>query len=725
MRAFARCRPWLPLALAALLAGGESLHLEAPGARVELAGGGVVTVAGGGFVARHGDWLLTGEALRWDQRRDVLWASGQIVFVMPGLRLHAERMGWRPGSRIGDAWEVRAWLERGKQRLRVSAERVELRPDRLVFHGVEADLGHGSVGRVSAARLTAWLREEPKREKGEREIDRYVSGVEVRHPTLWLAGVPVLWLPWLYRDYVLPYPWSTLEAGHSRRLGWWLRYTVGTDLPDWLGWRTRIHARADRHTRAGNGAGGELFWRHDAYGRGRAALYRMPRERVADPRDESQAGGERDASAMDAAHYAGGEGWALAGRYSALPDADPAPGLPDTRSPDERFRADYLRRQLEREPFARQGLSGAWSTPWFALSASGERRPNRWRDESERLGSVALALPRLTLAGPLAIEGAGAVERLRQEAARTEAARAAWTGRLALAQWWGGTGLDAAAGARGVAWWEGVLAGAERYEHDSLAVPEAAAGMRQRWEGRGEGWTAVLQPRLGLQLMGAAQGDGNPGYDFGDGVDRPEADRRYLVTALDAETRLGATSWQAAVTARWGLRRDDREARDELGVLHRGPFLAEVTASLRGSPHPSLESAADAAWDARLARWTRFDTRLRWHAHERLELLYNGTLVPATALRAAYWIHRGGASLALNRYRLEGWGELRPESADRPDGRLVDVWRVGAVRRLVDGTLGLHYENAAEPGRDIDHRVALSFGLGSDGPEPAAAAFGF
>ncbi|MCS6970555.1 MAG: hypothetical protein RMM29_09250 [Planctomycetota bacterium] len=715
----------LPLALAAALAGGDSLHLEAPGARVELREGGVVTVAGGGFVARYRDWLLSGEALRWDQRRGIVWASGAIVLVMPGLRLHAERLGLRLEERIGDAWEVQAWLERGERRLRVTAARVELRPDRLTFHDVSADAGHGSVFAATAARLTAWLREQPRLDKGEREIDRYVSGIEIVRPTLWAAGLPVLWLPWLYRDYLLDYPWSTLEAGRSRRLGWWLRYTIGSDLPEIAGWKPRLHLRVDRHTRAGNGGGLEAFWRHARFGRGRAMLYRLFRERVADPRDEDELGGEREATAVDAAHQVGGEGWALAGRYTALPDADPAAGLPPTRSPDERFRADYLRRQLEREPFARQGASGSWSTPWMTLTASAERRPNRWRDESERLGSVTLTVPRCTLAGPLAFEGQLAVERLRQEIARNEAARAHGRGGLALAQWWGGLGLDALLGARGVAWWDGVLAGRERWQHDSLLVPEAAAGLSQRWLGGGEDWSASLEPRLGLQLLGARRGDGNPGYDFGDGVDRPEADRRYLVSELRGESRWAASAFSGELRARWGLRRDDREALDELGVRHRGPWLADVALRLRGSPRPDVEAIADGLWDARLERWLRFDVRARWQAHERLELLYNGTLVPETASSAAYWVHRAGTSLALNRYRLDSWGELRPGSAARSDGRRVDLWGLAVLRRLVDGTLGVSYENAAEPGHDIDHRVALSFSIGAAAPEPARAAFGF
>jgi len=128
-RVLRRCVPLL--ASLAVLSAGESLVIEAPGAATSMAGGGIITIAGQGFVARRGDWLLTGEALRWDQRGDSLWASGGIVLVMPAVRLHAERIGLRPEARTGDAWGIEAWIEKGDVRLRVKAERVELRPDRL------------------------------------------------------------------------------------------------------------------------------------------------------------------------------------------------------------------------------------------------------------------------------------------------------------------------------------------------------------------------------------------------------------------------------------------------------------------------------------------------------------------------------------------------------------------------------------------------------------------
>lgn len=724
-------RRLVPLLAAALASAGESLVIEAPGASTQLGEGGVVTVAGQGFVARRGDWLLSGEALRWDQRNDSLWASGGIVLVMPTLRLHAERIGMRPAARTGDAWGVEAWIEKGRVRLRVRAERVELRPDRLTFRGVEADFGHGGTLALSCPVLHVHLREELRMDKGADQIDRYVEGIEAVGPTVRAAGVPVLWFPYLYRDYILDYPWSTVEAGRTDRLGWYLRYRVGSNLPEAAGWRTRLEGRADRHTRSGNGFGLAAYWKHRAYGRGGASVYGMPRERVADPADPSRQGGVRDADLWDAEHYVAGQGWAAAGRYTVLPGADPSRTLPDGRSPDERFRADYARADLEEKPFARQGASAAWVLPWLALAADAERRPQGDLDETERLFGAEAAIPRLALAGPLALQARARAERLRQEERGNEATRLSWDARLAAVRWVGGIGLDAEGGVRGAAWRDGTLAGAGLEGGHEAFVPYAGAGVRVRLVADPAPDARVeLVPRVGVSWLGAEEGSGNPGYDFGDGVDDPEADRRYLVTALDGALELAGARFRAEVEARWGLRPRDLEAVEaDGGVRRSSSSLADLRFSVRGSPHPDVDTEADGTWDARLARWTSFDVRGRWRVARPLEALYNGAYVPPNDSIGDAWLHRAGGSLYLSRYRVDLWGEVRPGADGADGGRSLDLWHLGLVRRLVDGIAGLAYENAVQPGDDrIDHRVSVTFVVGGDSldaADPARRAFGF
>ncbi len=723
-----RCVPLL-LAVAAVQAG-ESLVIEAPGANTQLGEGGVVTVAGKGFVARRGDWLLSGEALRWDQHNDSLYASGSVVFVTPLVRLHAKNLGMRPEARTGDAWGVEAWIDKGDRHLRITAERVELRSDRLTFYEVTGDFGHGGALEISCPRLNVSIRERQRLDKGADQVDRYIDGIAIVRPTVSLAGVPVLWLPYLYRDYVLDYPWSTVEVGQTDRLGSFLRYQVGTNLPELGGWHTRIQGRADRYTRAGNGFGAELIWRHDAWGRGNASVYRMYRERVADPADQSQQGGERDVNSWDAAHYLAGRGWATAARYSVTPDADPSQTLPDGRSPDERFRADFEKTKLEEEPFARRGLAATWVTPLLAFSADGERRPNDALDQTERLLGAEISLPRLTLVGPLAVAGDMRVERLRQEVQDTEATRANWEGSLEAVRWLGGVGFDASAGFQGVAWSDGRISGVDAPGTTGTSLPVGAAGIRVRFEGTGEASTGVLIPRLGIELLGAARGEGNPGYDFGDGVDDPDHDRHYLVTGLDGELRLGQASFSADVVARWGMRQDDREATEVDGSTRgSSSALADLTFQVRGSPHRDVQALADGVWDARLGRWTSFDARSRWRLAERLDLLYNGAYVPPTATTGDTWLHRAGTALYLNRYRLDTWGEVRPGNDTLPEGRFLDTWHIGIGRRMVDGIASLSYENAYDPTQDgIDHRISVTFIFGGndkDVRDPVLQAYGF
>lgn len=714
------------LSAAAILAAEDGLVIEAPGAATSLEGGGVVTVAGQGFVARRGDWLLSGDALRWDQRGDSLWASGGLVLVLPGVRIHAARLGMRPGARTGEAWEVRAWVERGRLRLRLEAERVELLPDRLIFRGVVADAGHGGLMSLSCPRITIHLREHEAPERGAQAIARYVEGIEAVSPTLRAAGIPVLWLPYLYRDYLVDYPWSTLEAGSSDRLGLFARYRLGSDLPAMAGWRTRLVGRADRHLRAGNGFGLLGTWRHDGLGRGSALVHRMVRERVADPADQGREGGTRDVTAWDAEHYAAGGGWAAAARWTRLPDADPSQTLPAGRPPDERFRADHLREELEQRPFARQGASGAWVTRWLSFAAEGEARPNRDLVEGERMYAAEASLPRLGLVGPLALAGSLRGERLRQERLGNEAVRSAWTGRLAAVRWLGGLGFDAAGGVRGVGWSDVRLSGSEIPGTRTTGVGHAEAGVRLRFAASGEAWSATVVPRLGVEGLSPARGRGNPGFDFGDGVDRPDADRRYAVTGIDGEWRGGTALFTAEAWARWGLRPRDRAAVDVDGVERTSAALADIAFTARGSPHPDVEAVADGAWDGRLGRWTAFDARARWRILDRLDLLYGGAYVPPTTATAAAWLHRTGASLHLSRYRLDGWGELRPGGAA---GRTVDLWHAGLARRMVDGVLTASVEGSRDPdsGReDLRVAVAVEFGGRDDAGRGAVLrAFGF
>lgn len=714
------------------------MTIQAPGASLGLAAGGVV-VAGKGFVARQGDRLVSGEALRWDQANDALWASGSVVLVMPGVRIHAERLGMRMQARTGDAWNVTAWVERGDRHMRIRADSVVLRPDRLTFHGVQADLGNGGNLELRCATVHVYLRDQLRLDKGQDQIDRYVEGVAAIAPTMYLAGVPVLWVPYLYRDYLLDYPWTTFEAGDDRRLGTYARFRIGSNLPEAAGWRTRLEARVDRHTRAGNAYGLVGYWRNRDLGHGSATWYQMPRERVADPADEAAQGGIRDARVSDVEHYVSGRAWAAAARWTTLPDADPSSTLPANRPPDERFRQDHLAADLDSKPFARRGAEAAWTTPWAGFMVDTARRANDRLAETSRILAAGAVLDRIAVAGPVGLAGNGAIERLErsawdaQSAVRTpsSATRSTWDGRLAAAHWQGGVGVDAALGWRGVAWTGGRIGGQDIAGSPSLSLPYADAGIRVRLVTDLGGVHIVVVPRLGIEALGDAEGGGNPGFDFGDALDHPESDRRYLVTGLDGELSEGSRLFHAAVRLRWALRDEDRIATGDDGTRRASSGrLADVTFTTEGHPHPDVDLRSDGSWDHRLARWTTYDASAEWRILDGpFALHYEASYIPPTATTPASWLHRPGTSLMLSRYRLNGWIDIRPGGDGQPGGRDIDRWHAGLARRMVDGIMTLSYEESWDRSTDAaDHRVALGFAFGGGDLEsspPLERAFGF
>jgi hypothetical protein len=691
---------------------GEHIQWEAPGQ--ELRSGGVL-VAPGGFIARMDDRLLSGAAARYDQPNDLLWASGDIVYVMGQVRIHAARIGLRPNARTGDAWEVEAWVQAGgsERTLRIRADWVELRADRITFRGVRADAGHGGAAALHCPVLHLYLREQQRTDKGADQIDRYVEGIAAVRPYISLAGVPVLWMPYLYRDYVLDYPWTSIEAGTAKRQGWWARYRIGTKLPEFAGWRTRVVGRVERNTRAGNGYGLEGWWRHERLGRGSAVWYRMEDERVSDPADQDVHAARRSAESYDIEHYAGGDRWAAALRYAAIPDADPSLTLAASRSPDERFRADFLKEDLENKPFARRGAQVAWRLPGVVLVADTERRVNSAISETERWLGLEAVVPRLALAGPIGVEGSAWVEDLHRELADVHAVRTTWDGRLALAHWMGGVGVTGSAGGRGRWYEDGRIAGVDLDSGVMRWRPEAELAVRLRTTAQ---WGAVrhtVEPRVGLQILGRGRGDQEVNrFAFGDERDTFEEDRRFAVTGFDSDLSGAGRGFTLNAEARWALRRDDRLVQQNGVWYEGGTGLADVRVHAQGRPHPDATLTADGTYDARPDRWTAFDTDVRWRIRERVEPYYQASLVPGYDVQPDRWQHRPGLGVLANRYRLDGWLKIVPAAEGVAHSRSVDAWGVELRRRMVDGLLTVAFEETwSEDGQLDDRRVTLGFVL--------------
>ena len=271
------------------------VHVDAPDLRFDAAG---FLLAPHGFVARIDERILVGNALRYDRTNDDLYASGQVVYVMPGVRLHIDRLGLHPKAENGDGWGVEAFIDHQGRRLVLRAEHVHLDRHELVFTNVHADGGHGGILGVNASSAHVYLRDVPAKDR--KGFERQVAGVSMVSPTASLAGVPVLWAPYVYRDFVLDYPWTRYEAGHTRRLGYYGRGWIGTNLLSIWDWHPRIELRGDAYSRSGEGYGAHAHWYRPDMGAGRITWFDVPHEIVMGGASDTDNIEERHASAFDA-----------------------------------------------------------------------------------------------------------------------------------------------------------------------------------------------------------------------------------------------------------------------------------------------------------------------------------------------------------------------------------------------------------------------------------------
>jgi hypothetical protein len=426
-------------------------------------------------------------------------------------------------ARALPAFDARAWSQQHPVRTlrtrRLAAGHLLVRPDRIELRQVHLDGGHGGVLSMDTPRLLVRLREEPLPDVAASastpcpahhpDLPRWrreVADVTVHQPTVRLSGVPVLWLPLLYRDFRHDYPWTRYEFGYEERLGYYGRGWIGSEVDDPFHVHPTLRLRGDTYSRAGEGFGAQSLWNLGLLGKGDWTWYGMPNEQVYLSKGPEQAwlmgpptpgraigaemfasGGERapiitrSAHAMDFEHHVGWKGLTLAARWVDIPDADPIPpdvlnpamlfATPEVVQPNERFRADYLREELESRPNARRGVAAAHSNAWLTTVVDTERKHHEDLDETDRLLGTQFALNNLHLAGPLHVRGDAWYEWLRRDAPekrwidRTtlapgitadgiwreqEAHRLNWDTGLAAMEWLGPLGWDAAAGLRGL-----------------------------------------------------------------------------------------------------------------------------------------------------------------------------------------------------------------------------------------------------------------------------------
>jgi hypothetical protein len=522
------------LASASLLTWGWAAEDPSPGIVVEAPPGtrideDFVAVYPNGFVARQGDLVLLGDALRHDLRRNMLYAEGRVVLAVAPLRIHADRLGIDGNAQRGEAWNVQAWIDTPDGRMPIAAEHISFSRSEIVFTGLSSRR-YGGVFGFNAGTLRIRLREKPAEERPEPA--RYVSDVSLSNVRFTAFSVPWFWMPGLYRDFTIDYPWTQMRFGSSSRLGTYAIFRIASSLPEFAGFNTRAELRTDSYSNAGFGIGGEFAWKHNTIGRGRAMWFGIDEKTTAIDDPESDLG-EHGHRVFDAEHFAPIPGGAISLRYTSLPNRDPV--NPDTgvQAPIERFRNDYLREDLNERPFARQGAAVAWGLSYGTVVVDTERRPSEDTPGTDRLVGLQAVIPSFNVIGPLHADGNGWMELIDDDVNDHRAWRLTSDGAVRSLVWIGGIGFDADAGARGILYTQRSFNGVDSDGSVRSAAPYAAAGLRVRLEGGGLGWRHSLTPRVGIDVAGAARGNSLIGEGFGDPRDDLNVDHRWVVTGFD------------------------------------------------------------------------------------------------------------------------------------------------------------------------------------------------
>ena len=680
-----------------------------------------VALATRGLVARVGDRQLIADAGRYDLANNDLFATGHIVYRQPGVRVAASRIGLHlpPGHRDatdlsgvrGDLWDVEAQITTPERTLRIHAARMSLADDAMTFHDVDLDFGHGGIIAFSASKAVVTMRR-PKPGEDPKEARSHVDGVTLVSPTGSVVNLPVLWFPYLYRDFSHRYPWTKVRAGHTRRLGTYGKFWIGSGLPAMGGWHTGLDGLVSDNSIAGQGYGLRPYWRHDQFGRGDAEWYVMPSEAVRGGPDDKTELQVRRSQAFDAGHYTNLGAGAFAARYTRIPDGD----VPGT-SPSYRYLQDYLPERLEHDPFPRQGAALVYGFPGITTTVDTERRINPTQVTTERFFGLQAIVHPVAIVGPLHAAGDTWVENLHQVTAETAATRL--NSRVyATAGYWfpGGIGADADVGVKELRYADGEIAGVEQDDASRRALV-SDAGLKLRLEGNFDSFKHLFVPRVGIQITGQGEGDTLPTYGFDDGRDTFEEDARYYVAGFDTSLANSRTLFHANVTSRWAMRTQDRAYVDDSGITQLSPQrLKDVVGYADGRPWEPLYLTASFTYDAGPRQWTAFNTSAAWRVAPFLTLNEVSTLIPTTN----EWANTPGLAVTANRYRYDA------STTFRPGGAAVDSWLIEVTRRMVDGDLFLGYQFVRdESGAVSDRRVSIGFTLGggatplSDAP-PAA-----
>ena len=669
-----------------------------------------VFIAPRGVVARIGERQLIADAARYDLNKGDLFLSGNVVYRQPGVRMSAARLGLHlpPGHQdltdlsavYGDAWNVEAQVSTATQNFFLSAERVTIRNNALVFHNVHLSQGHGGIVTFDVPTVEVTLRN-PKAGEATTDPRGHVEGVALISPTGKVVGIPVIWFPYLYRDFSYRYPWSKVRFGHTDTLGTYARYWIGTGLPEMGGWHTGIEGRVDTQSRVGWGFGLRPSWKHDLYGHGDVQWYTLP-----DDRGNGSDGvlkTDQQASLFDAQHQVNLGRGAAYGRFTAIPKAPPISTVPGT-PPDYTFLQNYVPERLENDPFPRQGATGTYTIPGITTTVDTERRISPDENTTERwFGLQAQAHP-LQLVGPLHLGGDAWLENVHRIYDNTEAVRVNSRGYLGVGQWIpGGFGMDADVGVKNLSYDDGMIAGADQ-RATSRYAPFGDVGVKVRLADQYGSITHSIVPRVGLQVIGEGEGDVLPGYNFGDGRDTFNEDEQYWVAGFDTGLVSSRTLFHASVLTRFAVREQDRTYVNSAGNdVVSSSELVDVSGIFDGSPVEPLTLNGSFSFNSLSSTWSRFNTSGRLRLSPYVALKESSALVTSTDS----WSHTPGVTFYAHRYRLD------TAATFRPGGSSVDSWLLEATRRMVDGDLVIGYQNIqASPTNSADKRITIGFTLG-------------
>ena len=667
-----------------------------------------VALATRGLVARVGERQLIADAARYDLQHNDLFVTGHVIYRQPDVRISASRLGLHlpPGHRDatdlsgvrGDAWDIEAKITTPEHTLRIHAERMTLADNALTFHGVDIDFGHGGIIAFSAPKAVITMRQ-PKPGEDPNEARSHVQGIALVSPSGSVVRLPVLWFPYLYRDFSHRYPWTKVRAGHTTRKGTYGQFWIGSDLPEMGGWHTGLNARVEDNSIAGWGYGLRPYWRHDQLGRGDAEWFVMPKESVRGGDSDQTELEVRRSQAFDAGHYTNLGSGAFAGRYTRIPGGD-VPGS----SPTYRYLQDYLPERLEHDPFPRQGAALAYGLPGVTATVDTERRLNPTQVTTERFFGLQAIVHPLALVGPVHAAGDTWVENLHRVTDETSATRLNSRVYGTMGYWFpGGLGTDADAGVKEIRYAQGAIAGVEQDDAARRAFI-SNAGVKLRLEGDFGSLKHLLVPRVGIQITGPGIGDVLPAYQFDDGRESFEEDARYYVAGFDTSLVNSRTLFHANFISRWAIREQDRAYVDDSGVTQLSPQrLKDVVGLADGRPWDPLFLTASFTYDAGPRTWTQFNTSAAYRVAPFLTLNEVSTLIPATN----EWSNTPGFAVYANRYRYDA------STTFRPGGAAVDSWLIEVTRRMVDGDLFIGFQFIRDEfGLVADRRVSVGFTLG-------------